>query len=151
MSSQIRWLVAIHVCGIVVWNIQCFKTNKLFYWSPYLSISSWSVVIYGYVSPCKLKLNILHLLMCTQQLSMQEHVNCRSISDLTVNQNTDHTGVDTVVWFTQWTENLLQVTKYSLYSRQLAGSTEAYNQEEEGDLLLTAESKEEWGLIASFV
>ena len=71
MSSQIRWLVAIHVCGIVVWNIQYFKTNKLFYWSPYLSISSWSVVIYGYVSPCKLKLNFLHLLMYIERFKRQ--------------------------------------------------------------------------------
>jgi hypothetical protein len=46
------------------------------------------------------------------------------------------------MWFdflSQRTENHLQVNKYSLYSRQLAVSTQVYNQEEEeeeGDLLL---------------
>jgi hypothetical protein len=46
------------------------------------------------------------------------------------------------MWFdllSQRAENGSQVAKYTLYSRQLADSTEAYNQEgEEGDLLLTS-------------
>ena len=69
-----------------------------------------------------------------------KHVNQWSILDLTVIQNTNHTGIDT--WFdllSQKTENRLHTTKYSLYSRQLADSTEVYNQVgEEGDLLLTS-------------
>ncbi len=56
-----------------------------------------------------------------------KHVNWWSISDLTVNQNTNHTGIDTWFDLLSQTENRLHVTKYILYSRQLADSIEAYN------------------------
>jgi hypothetical protein len=36
VSSQIRSKGAIHVCGIAVSNIQCFKLNKYLHGSPYL-------------------------------------------------------------------------------------------------------------------